>query len=278
MPINASKILNDPKTTTLHQYFTPSKSNQPAPAFDMNSSRKRKTKSPPGLPPINTENVDLNSVAMGINALGQQLLNIQDTLNSQTVSLKEVGTKAVLNERSIVSLKSSNNFLLQSRLNDRIEIAGLKEIPHTDKADFRSKMLQLLRDMNIPILAHEMVDAYPRKLKINDETRYLVTVIFNHEAVKTRVIGSKLQSKSTMHNGIFFNEVLTQYNRSLIYQARQMKRDGKFAKVGSFNGRVYVTKANDSQKIYVNNLCEMEEIAKLSSKDISDRLSNETID
>lgn len=270
---DASKILfNSLSSSSLQDLFNDSPSNKPPNQTNTLINNKRKTRSPVGLPPIDTVQPELKSIAMGINAMNENINSVLMTLNTHTSALNEMVAKTVISEKSIETLKSSNNFLNQCRLNDRLEISGLIEAPPSNKIDLRAKVLTHLKEIGIAVEPYEIADVYTQKRKFGADERFVVILIFIHEAIKIRVMRQKMQIKTIASSSVYFNDVLTPHNRSLIYQARVMKKAGKFTQVGSFNGKIYVKKSNASPKIFINNVCEMSEIANLSENDIKTKI------
>lgn len=206
----------------------------------------------------------LESISVGINTIMTQLTAMTATLDSHTGILGKFDEKCLQNQEAIVSLQNSNNLMMQSRLNERMEISGLPSLPVVPKSEFRALVWKSLHDMKIDVEKVEIADAYPyrRKIRSGDEKETIV-VTFLHEAIKNRVMQSKMDLKTKTAKTVFFNDVLTPSNRTLIYQARLFKKAGKFDKVGTLNGKIYVRKDAKSKKIFVENVAEMEEIANL---------------
>lgn len=261
--------------STLYDFMHPAADTQQE-GHSQTPSKKRKQTSPPRIDHIDTTNPDLNSVSSGINSIISQLKNITDTQNLHTEIMSQLKNKVTHNSSSISTLQNSSNFLQQSRLNDRIEITGMNKIVCTNKNDFRQMVCNKFHEWKIDVEKVEIADAYSQNIKLrNGEEKYVVTVIFIHEGVKIRVMKAKAQIGSAIR-GIYFNEVLSAHNRKLIFHARAMKKAGKFIKVGTLNGRVYVKMIDgDDQKIFVDSILEMEELAKINlKKTVSDGKNN----
>jgi hypothetical protein len=64
-----------------------------------------------------------------------------------------------------------------------------------------------------------------------------------------------------------------------MFEARRMKIEGKFAVAGTLNGQIYVKKSSDGEKIFINSLCELEELGNMKAVNIANEnvssLSNE---
>lgn len=265
-PISAKQLLKAAavNNSTLHDFLSlPINNND----LLTQSSRKRRSKSPIGFNEIDTVNPDLKSISCGINAIINQMGNVTEMLNTHTKMLAKADTALETNKAAISSLEIDRNFLQQAHLNDRLQISGLEEIPFTTKKNFRENIWNLMRSMKIEIEKFEIVDAYATQPKMKDGThKYYVTVIFVHEGVKRRVMQDKMELKDAKFKEIYFNDVLTPHNRQLIYHARQMKKRGLFSNVGSMNGKIFVRKGK-GEKIFVETVKEMEEIAKLNENE-----------
>lgn len=265
-PISAKSLLKAAAAnkSTMHDFLTTQTFNN---ELLTQSARKRRSKSPLGFTEIDTNNPDLKSISLGINAIINQMGHVTDTLNTHTQMLTKADNAVESNRAAIKCLESDRNSLQQAQLNDRMQISGLNEIPFTTKKNFRDSIWSFLRGMKIEVEKFEIVDAFYTKPKMKDGTeKYFVTVIFVHEGVKRRIMQDKIELNDENFKGIYFNDVLTQHNRQLIYHARQMKKNGIFSKVGSMNGNIFV-KNKKGEKIFVDNVKEMEEIAKLNNND-----------
>lgn len=267
--LKKSALLNK---SNLHDFFQISTSS-PSNSQDLNAylaEKKRRQNSPPGFSIVDEDNADLKSLAMGINAIVSQIGSVKDTLNFQTNMMAKFAAKSDSSDESIAALQSSNNFLHQSRLNDRMEISGLADFSAANKSEYRDLVLKLFREWKIELEKVEIADVYAtsRKDREGREKSYLI-VVFIHEAIKSRVMKAKMSSKMPQLKNIYFNEVLTHPNRTLVYQARQLMKAGQFAKVGTINGKVYVKKSSSGQKIFIQNIMEMEGIAKLPQENIA---------
>ena len=217
------------------------------------------------------ENADLSSVAAGMNTIFSQIGTVKDTLTFQTNVMASFAAKSDHNEESIAALQSANNFLEQSRLNDRIEISGLADLAaSTNKSEYRCLILKLFREWKIELEKIEIADAYSITRKDREgRDKSFVIVVFIHEAVKNRIMSAKMNSKMPQLKKIYFNDVLTHHNRSLLYEARQRRNAGQFTKVGTINGKPFVKKSLNGLKIYIQNVTELEGIAKLSQENLA---------
>lgn len=269
---DASKILLGSTNTNLKDILQSNTSVQATTNQIAQRHLKRKTDSPPGQPPIDTENPDLKSISMGINAMNQGIINIQATLETHTKAFQTVGEKSTQNANAILSLQSNVTSIAQSLKNDRLEITGMDELHSVDKKDLRLAVMNKIKALGIMLEHYEVADVYIWARAIQKKERKSIVIVFTHEAFKSRVMRDKLTLKSPTAKNIFFNEILTPHNSTLMFHAKTLKREGKFHHAGSLNGRIYVKKSDDSQKIFVNNLCELKELAKLNLEEILSRM------
>lgn len=271
MPIlKAGKIL-----TTMENNQSSSSTQSPVVNNDIN--RKRQANSPASLATVDEKNANNTALAKGINAIVEKLGNIEISIGSNNSMLTNLTAKSQRTDHAIHQLTASTNFLQQSRLNGTIEISGYPVTLRSKSGDVRHHVKSFLNELGIEVDVIEIATAYFRDFKSNGSDKSILVIVFIHEAVKSRVMKSKMQSKSNGSQNLYFNEALTSFNRSLIFKARQLKKAGKFSNVGSMNGQIFVKKSNDSQKIFINNLCEMEEISALSAQQISERVKSSKI-
>ena len=210
-----------------------------------------------------------NRLSNQMNGISNQLSQVQNTLEIHGNAIQKVSSTAAANEKSIKSMReankkiqATNNFLLQAKLNDRMEITGLNSRFFKTPLDLRTAVWKLLReDLKLQLEFSEILEAYTKIRKIKEINETAVVVIFVHEAVKNRVMIQKAKLSNDEARKIFFNDVLTKFNRNLIFQARKMMKDGKFAKVGTLNGKIFIRKEEKGQKIFINSICEMEDLA-----------------
>jgi hypothetical protein len=262
---NAGKILQAAarNNSTLHDFLPGSTQSN----FTPNQSNKKRK---PGSPPddfnmLDTTNPDLNSLSFGINAIMTQLTSVTETQKLHTDLMSRTAQQACKNEIDIRKMKTAQNSQLQWKLNDRIEISGMRKLAFTNKMAFRVLVWQFLKEIGLEIEKLEIADAYPRETTGKDGVKkYSVVIIFIHETIKQRIMIEKTKLRGDSVKGIYFNDVLTKHNRFLISKARELKNGKKFVKVGTVNGEIYVMKSLEGDKIFINDLMEMEELANIS--------------
>lgn len=256
---------------TLTGFITPARLAVPGTA---SNALKRKASSPPAIETIEPENADCKAIAICLNSMSSQLSSITSTQACHTDLMTQHNERSIKNEKAIKSLENSSNDLQQARLNDRMEISGLEQLsPNSTREALKSHVLKLFNTLNIKVESSEIADVFSMTRKIKEEEKFFVTIIFMHPAIKTRVMIDKSKIKGDGNQSIFFNEVLTPFNRNLIYHARVQKKAGKFLKVGSLNGKIYVVKSTNSQKIFINTILEMETIARMSAEEVEQTLN-----
>lgn len=225
-------------------------------------SSKRSARDPADLYNIDENDANLKEICRGINAINEKLETMQNSLDNTQLHLNNVSKKSMQNELKIENLNIQTDALRQRNLNDRIEISGPLDDYFTDSHNIKSHAVKFLKELMIEIESVEIANAYMKKLPGVHERKILI-IIFIHDAIKSRVMKRKMSMKTGLAAKFFFNESLTPHNRNLLYHARQMKKDGKFAAVGSIDGKIFVKKASLGQKIFLNSVNELNDLARL---------------
>lgn len=234
---------------------------------------KRKATSPAALQNVNENESSLKEICKGINAINEKLSTMQNSIDDNNQLISIANTRCFQNEEKIEHLSTRTNALDQKQLNDRLEISGITGSTFNANLNIKTQVVKFLKEMLIEIEPVEIANAYLMKRKVKEqEEKIFCVVIFLHEAIKSRVMKRKMELKSGPAVQYFFNEVLTPLNRKLIYSARQLKKAGKFSNAGTMNGQVYVKKTPEGAKIFINSICEMEELGKMSNDVVTNNL------
>lgn len=240
-------------------------------------SRKRVAASP--LDDIDESEPSLKDVCRGLSAINQKLTYMQQSIENNNHLIATTSQRSVHNEKRINGIAQSNQFLHQNRLNDRMEITNFSPTTFNMATDIKPQVIAFLRSMQIDVEPVEVANAFVMRKKTAQGERVSIIVVFIHEAIKSRVMKRKFSMKSGSANNCYFNDVLTPSNRKIMFEARRMKKEGKFAVAGTLNGQIYVKKSSDGEKIFINSLCELEELGNMKAVNIANEnvssLSNE---
>lgn len=267
----ASLLKGAMNNRSMHDFLKPSVLSQ------SNSSPrtpKRKATSPAALHDINENGSSLDEICKGINAIVEKLSSMQVAIDNNNSITSHVAERSSSNEQKIQSISTMTNFLHQSQLNDKMEISGISHTTFNDQQDLKYQVVHFLNEMSIKVESYEVADAYLRKRNVKGTLRTLVVIVFVHGAIKSRIMRKKFAIKTGPATKFYFNDVLTPQNREMMYNARELMRAGKFSKVGTLNGQIYVRLAADGDKIFIDSLAEMEEIARMSVSKSTSSISN----
>lgn len=234
---------------------------------------KRKATSPAALQNVNENESSLREICKGINAINEKLTSMQNSIDDNNQLITNINNKCFQNEEKIDVLSTKASVVDQRYLNDRIEITGIVEGTINPKLNVKTQVVKFFKELLIEVEPVEVANAYLMKRKTRDnEGKLICVVVFLHEAIKSRVMKRKMEQTTGPSAKYFFNEVLTPLNRKLVYHARQMKKEGKFSNVGTLNGQVFVKKIPGGDKIFINSLCEVEELGKMSNENLTNNL------
>lgn len=236
---------------------------------------KRKALSPASLHNVDEDRSNLKEISRGINAINEKLATMQISIDSNDSFLQNLAPKIYKHENQIDTINSQINSLQQMKMSDRVEISGKwKEFIDKKKSPFKLQIIDLFSKMEIDIESSEIANTFIKQIKEkNLVKKEILVVIFMHEEIKKRVMAKKLKSRNEVAKDIFLNEALTPLNRHILYEARQNKRAGKIHSTGTYNGRVFIRKIDKTPKIFINSLCELEELAKLCERDFREKLN-----
>jgi hypothetical protein len=277
--VNAKNLLAGAiNSRSMHEYFPSPTQSHPqqhqSTSQQIPTPAKRFASSPPSFHKVDEKDPNLTEICKGINAMYSVLNSVKETVENTNTFMANVASKANKNEIRIDELSSSTAYLEQCQLNDRIEISSRLPMNIDAKLDVKQQVLKLFSDLKITVDPVEVVTAYLRKWQSKNGENKIITVILVHAAVKQRILRDKMQLRTELAANFYFNEVLSARNRSIIFRARELKRAGKFFKAGSVNGQIYIMKAKEGDKIFIANISELEELAKINVEQCQDRLTN----
>lgn len=261
---------------SMHEFLKPSVLSQGNNVNEQTSTAqgtpKRKATSPAGLHDLNENASSLKDICRGINSINEKLSSMQISIDSNNALISQTASKSYLNEMKIDKISAKTNFLHQSQLNDKMEISGITSTTFDDKLDMRTQAIHFLNELSIKVEPYEIANAYQRKKNVRGTPTPIAVIVFVHEAIKSRIMRCKMSIKSGAATKYYFNDVLTPQNRAMVYKAKELMRAGKFSNVGTLNGQVYVKKAADGEKIFIDSFVNMEEIAKMSVSDLTAKI------
>lgn len=150
----------------------------------------------------------------------------------------------------IISQKTDNNtklinWMQQERLQNKMEIDGLKIQGTIDRSTIKETTVKLLYDMGIKVDFSEIKSTQIKHVSISKTvktTKPIIVVEFENLDAKIRVMRHKKSLKG--HPGIFFDNCLTPLNRSLMGKLKKITKPKNFS-VYIQNNKIYAKKSKE---------------------------------
>lgn len=198
---------------------------------------------------------DLKSICLGI----------RDSVDDIKLSISGLNHKVASHDTKINLLEDRINLQQQKLLNCEMEISGFTIQENVEVKPYEL-LVEILHKFEITCERHEIIDVFIKWRQTENKKSALLIVTFAHERIKKRIMASKFKFQKThkdKQSTIFFNERLTGFNRSIISEAKKLKRANKLLKVWTNNGQVYVLKDLNSEPTVVKNIQQVKLIANL---------------
>lgn len=166
-------------------------------------------------------------------------------------------------EEQVVNLKSTANQLeIQTDLNERklntnfVEIQGLTRNDNRNiKTTIESITLQIKSSINSADIKYSYTKLAPLNSKKPDK---LILEFSSFEAKQNFVAKGKAFTRSgqqfeeqNQHYTIFVNDLLTSYQKRLLFEAKQLAKINKFQFVWIFKSQVYIKKDHQSEPVII---------------------------
>lgn len=167
-----------------------------------------------------------------------------DDTNSVVKSIKidqaSLAKKVTSNTQKIKENSTKLNVMEQRYYETTIEISGVNktslEARQNDLTNFVVNLVNKLP--NVHINANQIEKPYARVIKTKPEASTIIIVKFLSKSVKAVVMEAK--RKSEVKDGVYFNEVMISAYRTLHYEARKFRKEGKIHSVWVRDGIVIV--------------------------------------
>lgn len=185
----------------------------------------------------------------------QKLDKILAMLEKNDQRVDNVEAQLERHDENFCDVDNRLNELEQAKCNAKMEVSGLDVPLRLDRAGVKSFFCEFLHSINIAVNEMEVADTFVVTRRTRNVEKKVLIVTFLHEAIKNRIMSSKIQhDRNSQETSVFFGHVLTRPNHKLFMVARQAKRDGKLSRVWVFNGNVFVKKLNDDNRVKLINL------------------------
>lgn len=185
---------------------------------------------------MNGVKTDIDKVKTNMNVINEKLNAVEEKVNS---------TSVLTNQNSITI-----NSMLQSRLENCMEISGCDPIVIESSTDLKSLAINIISSFGIPLKKEEISRVSRRTYAVNkgnDQISHNILMVnFNDFNKKLDVMKKKSAIKES--RGIYFNIALTATNRFLMMKAKQIART-KTLKTFFSGGKIRVEKMDKTELI-----------------------------
>jgi hypothetical protein len=208
------------------------------------------------------------------------LMGMRNDMNKIMCNQQKTNDAVQIHDEMLFSHKNQLNWLHQKNLNNIIEISSLDDSIFVQSTNYYSVLSGLVNFYQLELKEHEIIDIYPRTrdVKINGTIvkKNFLYVVLIHECVKRRVMSAKLKKKEDPQR-IFFNELLTKYNRYILSYAKTKMRAKSLFKAWSYNGKIYVKKCEGSDSQLVNSKEEVDFVVNNGNLQHSNSQNNQAL-
>lgn len=195
--------------------------------------------------------------------------SLLQTTEANSKKIKKAELELSTHKRKFTEIDHRMNSIEQQKLNAKMEISGLLIPDECDNISLKSLVTSYLSDSNIEFHVLEIADVYSIRKRQKHKTTKCIIVEFLHQAIKNRVMREKMAiDKNKKKIDVYFNHVLTTANYSMLMRAKEAVRDKLFNKAWSMSGDIFITKANETNKIKLydhDHLTQLIETAKAPS-------------
>lgn len=150
----------------------------------------------------------------------------------------------------------------QFKLQNCMEVKGLKENDIKEVTDLKKFAVQLLRKLNVTCDPNQIVKAYAQTIKDGQSTLPLINIWFSNEEEKVRIMTEKAQYEinHNLKSGIFFNHALTRYNRALLNKALSIRHRVNLPIVVVRNGKINMKRDKKSKPKIIRTFEDIDEL------------------
>lgn len=161
-------------------------------------------------------------------------------LNKEQAAL----TKTVNNNtKSIANLSTRMNIIDQRYYEAMMEICGISPATlEATKNTLAPYTLEIIKRTSPSITSSHLDSPYIRKFKVGQGQGEKAVIVVRFYSKSARVMVMSDRRNAKLNDGIFFNEVLTRESRSLLFEARKLKKEGKLQHVWTRDGTICVRK------------------------------------
>ena len=211
---------------------------------------------------IQSSQNDSKKEITNVNATMADLKKTIENLITENTTLRN--QNCLLVER-IAQMEDQLNTIKQDQLSNNILIGGITE---TNEENLQDILLQIANNVGVNLKEEEIEKCYRKKSfnetdNNNDRSKMpkQIFIKFKNKYIKTKIMNAKKQKDLNTkilnhhhHRPIYINEDLTKNNQLIFKKARELKRGKKVEFAWVKNGRIYVKKHNELNKIYIPNI------------------------
>lgn len=158
------------------------------------------------------------------------------------------------------------NDIQQMSLNQKMEISGL-EIPQ-DRSTWNAKaaVTAYIQSLGIVLKDFELLHAYVKTKMNKDGPQDILIAEFNHESTKVRLMKEKIAQDKGKEISVYFANVLTSMNRSLLMHAKALKNQNKIHQAFFMGNSVFVLKDESGMRIKIFDHDHLEHVANNANR------------
>lgn len=132
---------------------------------------------------------------------------------------------ASINSQNVIDIQTRMNIIDQHYYESMSETSGTEvNIFEPMKGDMLEPTLQIIQETSKNVTAVSIKSTKIRKFKVTAGVKAFIVAKFYSKITKTSVMDDRKKSK--LNDGLFFNEIPSNTNRSSLFEARKLKKEG----------------------------------------------------
>lgn len=221
---------------------------------------KRKL-SPIKLDDIYDQNIDLKNDLRSLVSAINNIQQVQQDTNNQVGVIKS-DVKKIKEKQSVNDIRL--NILEQNNLSSLMEIKGVEKKSLEKINDLKGYLINLFASYDFVCSEGQIEYAYVKEVKSKGGQVSVIIVKFINEVIKKNLMINKFKKKD--ERKLFFNHVLTSYNRALLGKAKSVGKELNLPMVSFRDGKVHMRKDRESRSIIIRSFNDFEELSTRSEK------------
>lgn len=195
-----------------------------------------------------------------------QNVGIQKDLRWLVESQRETNrtVEVIKNDVDIIKHKQSVNdmrlnIIEQNNLSKLMEIKGIERSALEKVNNLKGYVIDLFASYDIKCSDESIESVYVKDVRTKNASYSVIIVNFTNEPAKKSVMLKKISKKD--EKNLFFNHVLTAYNRALLYKAKKVGKETNLSFVSFRDGKVHMKKDRGSRSVIIRCFEDIDELA-----------------